>query len=524
MAALKKLDPSSTAGPDGVSSKLLSEIKEEIATPLFIILKKSLDEGNIPSIFKMAHITPIHKGGSKLKPEQYRPVSLTSHIMKVFERVVKSNILKHLVEKGLINPGQHGFVPGKSTQTQLLEHFCDVYEAIADGERMDTVYLDFSKAFDKVNHNILLQKLIKHGIKGKIGLWIKEFLYDRKYKVLVNGVMSEEQDVISGVPQGTVLAAILFVIMISDIDKNVAESIVRSFADDTRNSAKIRTDDDQRRMQQDLNVIYKWAEDNMMEFNEKKFEWMSCGNTQGVDRSPYKTPSGEDIQYKKKVKDLGVVTSDNLSFREHINSIVTACKIKQGIILRKFRTREEKPMMKLFNTYIRSKIDYCCIVWSPWCQTDIDKVERIQKSYTSKIEGLEEMNYNQRLEKLKLYSLERRRERFMIINAWQQIEGLKENVLQFRERWTGRNRNIKSNRVPTSHLNIIHYSPARKMERLFNCLPQKIKAITGVKIETFKKRLDDWLRTVPDQPRIDDYGASVAAQTNSIEHQVRYAG
>merc|ERR1712243_402715 len=173
-----------------------------------------------------------------------------SHIMKVFERVVKSGILKHLVEKGLINPGQHGFVPGKSTQKQLLEHFCEVYEAIADGVRMDTVYLDFSKAFDKVNHNILLHKLINHGIKGKIGLWIKEFLYDRKFKVLVNGVMSEEQDVISGVPQGTVLAAILFVIMISDIDINVVESIVRSFADDTRNSAKIRTVEDQRRMQQ----------------------------------------------------------------------------------------------------------------------------------------------------------------------------------------------------------------------------------------------------------------------------------
>ena len=143
--------------------------------------------------------------------------------------------------------------------------------------------------------------------------------------------------------------------------------------------------------------------------------------------------------------------------------------------------------MKLFNTYVRSKIDYCCIVWSPWCQNDIDRVERIQKSFTSKIEGVEELNYHQRLKKLKLYCLERRRERFMLINTWQQIEGLRENVLQFRERWIGRNRNIKSNRVPTSPLNIIHYSPARKMERLFNCLLPKIKAITGVKPEQFKK-------------------------------------
>ena len=173
-----------------------------------------------------------------------------------------------------------------------------------------------------------------------------------------------------------------------------------------------------RNMLQDLNVIYKWAEDNMMKFNKKKFEQMSWGDTNGIDISPYKTPSGEDIQYKKKVKDLGVVTSDNISFREHINSIVTACKIKQGIIHKKFRTRMVEPMMKLFKSYIRSKIDYCCIVWSPWCQNDIDRVEWIQKSFTSKIEGVEALNYNQRLKKLKLYSLERSCERFMIINAW----------------------------------------------------------------------------------------------------------
>lgn len=264
LAAIVKLDLSSTAGPDGVPSKLLVKTKETISIPLLIILRKSLDKGKIPTIFKLAHITPIHKGGSKLKPEQYRPVSLTSHIMKVFERVVKSSILKHLVKKGLINPGQHGFVSGKSTQTQLLEHLCDVYEAIAEGVRMDTVYLDFSKAFDKVNHNILLLKLIKHGIKGKLGLWVKEFLYNRKYRVIVNGELSDEQDVSSGVPQGTVFTAILFVIMISDIDKDVAESIVRSFADDIRNSAKIRTEEDRKKMQQDLNVIYKWAENNMM--------------------------------------------------------------------------------------------------------------------------------------------------------------------------------------------------------------------------------------------------------------------
>ena len=417
LEAIEKMDANSSAGPDGIPAKFLTKTKETITLPLCIIMRKSLDEGKIPDILKLAYVTPIHKGGSKLKPEQYRPVSLTSHIMKVFERVVKTRIMNHLLQQGLINPGQHGFVPGKSTQTQILEHLCDIYEAIAEGVRIDTVYLDFAKAFDKVNHKILLQKLMKHKIKGKIGIWIKEFLSNRKYRVVANGEISEEQDVKSGVPQGTVLAAVLFVIMISDIDEEVKRSTVRCFADDTRNSLKIKTEEDKKDMQSDLNSIYKWAKRNMMEFNENKFEQMTCGKTNGIDIVSYITPSGNEIEHKNKVKDLGVVTSEDILFREHIDSVVTSCKIKQGIILRKFLTRKEEPMMKIFKTYIRSKIDYCCLVWSPWYQKDIDKIERLQKNFTSKIEGMEKLNYHERLKKLNLYSLERRRERFMIINA-----------------------------------------------------------------------------------------------------------
>ena len=130
--------------------------------------------------FKLAYVTPIHKIGSKLKPKQYRPVSFTSHVMKVFERVIKRYIVKHLVQQNLINPGQHGFVPGRSTQTQLLQHYCDIFESLSEGTRIDTVFLDFAKAFDKVNYEILLQKVVKQKIKGKIGLWIQEFLNDRK--------------------------------------------------------------------------------------------------------------------------------------------------------------------------------------------------------------------------------------------------------------------------------------------------------------------------------------------------------
>ncbi|CAL4251641.1 unnamed protein product [Meganyctiphanes norvegica] len=190
----------SSAGPDGIPAKFLINTKDSIATPLKLILRKSLDEGKIPDLFKLAYVTPIHKGGSKLKPEQYRPVSLTSHVMKIFERVVKRNIMKHLIEQNLLNPGQHGFVPGRSTKTQLLQHYCDIFETLSEGTRIDTIFLDFAKAFDKVDHDILLQKVAKHKIKGKIGLWLQEFLNNRKYRVVANGEMSDVQDVLSGGP------------------------------------------------------------------------------------------------------------------------------------------------------------------------------------------------------------------------------------------------------------------------------------------------------------------------------------
>ena len=257
--AIDELDENSSAGPDGIPAIFLKKTKKAISKPLALLLRKSLDEGAIPEVFKMAYVTPIHKGGSKQKPEQYRPVSLTSHIMKIFERVIKKELMKHLTENEMFNRGQHGFVPGRSTQTQLLSHFNDIFDTLAEGKRLDTVYLDFAKAFDKVDHEILLEKVKKHKISGKIGKWIREFLTNRKFKVVVNGCMSDEGEVTSGVPQGAVLAAILFVIMISDIDENVKMCILRSFADDTRVSKKVICNEDKQQMQEDLRSIYDWA-------------------------------------------------------------------------------------------------------------------------------------------------------------------------------------------------------------------------------------------------------------------------
>ena len=495
-----------------------------------IILRKSIDEGKIPAIYKMAHISPIHKGGkkSKLKPENYRPVSLTSHIMKIFERVIAKNIIKHLSTNKLFNKNQHGFVPGKSTQTQLLIYYEDIYESLLEGFRIDTVFLDFARAFDKVNHKILLKKVVNHKIKGKLAKWLKEFLSNRKFKVVANKSMSEEEDVTSGVPQGTVLAAILFIIMISDIDEKIKEAIVRCFADDTRVSKQIRNEEDKLKMQEDLEEIYKWANNNMMEFNINKFEQISHGETAGLEIQPYKNPAGEDIISDNTIRDLGVMCNNNLLFREHIADITMKSKIMSGLIFRTFITRDRNIMLTLFNAYIKSRLEYCSIVWSPTTQGDINKIERIQKSFTSRIEGMEDRNYHQRLKELKIYSLERRRERYLIIYAWEQIENIRENIQNLETRKTGRCRKIVQRAIPWARNGVklrkltrtkLYNSTKNKMAMLFNQLPAHIANISGMSTITFKHHLDGWLQTIPDQPRIDNYSALVERQSNSILHQ-----
>ena len=271
--------------------------------------------------------------------------------------------------------------------------------------------------------------------------------------------------------------------MISDIDENVKACIVRSFADDTRVSKKISSEEDKEIMQEDLDYIYKWASENLMKFNTNKFEQMAHGNTESIELEPYKSPSGDEIQIKNTAKDLGVLATNDLLFKDHINKIVTSSKIVMGMLFRTFSTRDKEPMIKMFNTYIKSKLEYCCIVWSPVQQTYIYELEKIQKTFTSKINGMEGLDYHQRLEKLGMYSLERRRDRYFIIYGWQQLEKLKENILGLKSSWIGTSRRIISTRIPyqfegrrltRANVTKIYNCPSRRVERMFNSIPANI--------------------------------------------------
>ena len=228
--------------------------------------------------------------------------------------------------------------------------------------------MDFAKAFDKVSHKILLQKLVNIGIKGKVLSWLKCFLSNRLQSVSVEGMLSFIHLVLSGVPQGTVLGPLLFIIFIDDIYQVIKYCIGRSFADDTRLSKGVRSKEDQLKLQEDLEAVIEWASTNNMELHEGKFELLQHGNNddlKGENSHSYQLSSGQKIPNSKVVKDLGVTIDESLRWSSHITEVTKQASQTSAWVLRPFSTRESLPLMTLYKSLVRSKMDYCCPVWFP---------------------------------------------------------------------------------------------------------------------------------------------------------------
>ena len=233
---------------------------------ILLIFSHSLSHGVIPKSWKRAAIIPFYKTGDKTILCNYRQISLTSVIHKVLERMIRKQVFSFFDQKGCLNSTQHGFMPGRSCLSALLDVFDNIMHMLGSNSSVDMVYLNFSNAFDKVCHGILLQKLRAVGITGNIGIWLFHFLTDSSHYVRLPGGISEDHPVLSGVPQGTALGPLLFLIMISDIDNDVSASKLVSFANDTRLYYGVGDVTGCDNLQLDLNAVYDWASSNNMFF------------------------------------------------------------------------------------------------------------------------------------------------------------------------------------------------------------------------------------------------------------------
>ena len=286
-------------------------------------------------MFKTQIITPVHKKDSRAIAANYRPISLTSHVIKIYERIIRKKLVTHLEKNKILCKNQHGFQKGRSCLTQLLKHINEILFNLNEGSDTDVIYLDFEKAFDKVDHDILLAKLQNYKITGSLFNWLEEYLKDRKQIVVVDGSKSHPAEVQSGVPQGTVLGPILFLIYINDMEGCVKDCIVSHFADDTRIKKAINYTSDVNSLQYDLNSVVEWSNVNNMSLHEKKFEFLCHSTKQNkmIHELPfrdefytYTTPTGIKIQQKNIVKDLGIYITPDLNWTPHVNTITESAK------------------------------------------------------------------------------------------------------------------------------------------------------------------------------------------------------
>ncbi len=448
-------------------------------------------------------------------------MSLTSHIIKVFERVIRKKLVNYLENNKLLNSNQHGFRSNHSCITQLLSYVSDIFDNLIKNNETDCIYIDNSKAFDKIDHNILLYKLNYYGIKDKYLTWIEQFLKNRTQTVYLNKTYSYTSPVKSGVPQGSVLGPILFVIFINDLPQSITNSTVLTFADDTKVVSKVGTVTDITNLQLNLDKIIAWSNHNNMELNQNKFELISFKlNTDSVHLKLLKTLPfyNENVMYKvaentnlvpsPSVRDLGIFIDNKLNWSEHIFKITQKSKQTCGWVLSVFHSRDKLVMMTLFKSLIRSRLEYGCEIWNPYLIKDINKIEQIQRSYTNKIENIKHLNYWERLSKLNIKSLQRRREKIIIIHIWKILNNIYPNSMSLQFKFHDRTKAIRVaiKRLPKlkgKSLSTYEESFQIRGGKLWNVLPPELTVIPT--LNNFKFSLKRFLDKIPDKPPLPGY-------------------
>ena len=489
---LKKLNSNKSAGPDAFYPRVIKEMEEETAPHFCNIFKTSLEQRKAVRDWKLQNISPLFKKGSKDDPGNYRPISLTSVPGKMLESIIADDMMSHLEHNKLILDSQHGFRSGRSCLTNLVDFFHDMFSIYDKSRAVDILYLDFRKAFDKVPHKRLMAKVRSLGIIDEVGDWIEDWLSDRKQRVVINGTSSGWREVTSGVPQGSVLGPLLFIIYINDLDLGLVSKISK-FADDTKMGINADSDAAVKQLQEDLRKVGEWSKKWQMPFNLDKCKIMHIGHKNKNEKYEL---LGKEIESVQQEKDLGVViTNDLKSSNQCIEAVKKAQKLL-GYIKRQFRTRNKETILTLYNALVRPHLEYAVQFWSPSLRKDIERLEAVQARATKLMPSIRHLGYARRLERLNLYSLEKRRLRGQLIETFKMLKGM--NDIDYRHLFTFSNNQTRSNgwklelkRFNTSQCgNFFTY----KIAPIWNRLPTE--AVNSASVEQFKIELDKVIDTL----------------------------
>ena len=511
--AIAELSNSASPGPDGVPTRCYKHGGNTVLLALQDIFTESMETSVVVDEMKSAFISPIWKGDDRTLPSSYRPVALTTHLSKLMERVIRAPMVEFLEARGCMEDAQHGGRSGRSTLSQLLVQHDRVLKLLENGGNADIIYLDFSKAFDKVDQGLLLRKIRKMGISGKLWKWLLNFLTGRRQAVRTGSRISSWSPVLSGIPQGSVLGPLMFLIFISDLGVDLdTESLLLKYIDDSKVIRGSMTEDDIESLQAELEKLYKWQAANNMEWNGGKFCCLRLGSDQSLKENTilFTNEWKETITEVDQTKDLGVIIDNNCDFKAQRQTAIKKANRMAGWILRTFRSRDRILLRTLWRSLVEPHLDYSSQLWSPvGLVGEISAMEAPARNFTRRISGLKGMDYWTRLQSTNLRSTERRNERYKIIYSWKIIQGLVPNcglsLSSTKSKRSGRLLDIPKLEGTRAHIQSLKDKSFQvEGPRLFNSLPEHLRAFNGP-LPSFKGLLDRYLTGIPDQPYLPGY-------------------
>ena len=496
LVAISNMKDKLTRSPEGIPSFYIKRTAQSLLNPLTFLFNFFLTTHFVPDQWKSSRIVPIYKKGDKSNPLNYRPISLTSTFSRLFESILHAKISAYLQKFSLISPYQYGFISNRSSGDQLLSCVHEWLTSIFKGSNVDVIYTDISKAFDTVSHRKLNHVIASYGINSNITCWIQNFLQNRVQSVCIGSSISSDLPIHSGVPQGSVIGPLLFVLYINSITSSVdtlsGSRGIKLFADDTK-----LYDVDPVQLQVSLNKAVSWLDSYQLKVAEEKCYSICLHKPKSSYNSTEYSINNNILQYRPVIKDLGVYISDDLKWDNHISRIAKKVSLTSYQILKSFQTKNIWILKKLFVTYIRPQLEYNTSVWSPHLIKNIKLLESVQKIYTKRIFrrcGLPYTSYRDRLDQINLESLERRRLNYDMVLVYKIINGL--SYINFHEYFylVNTNYNLRRNSLQIKPLYQIKSTNSswlnsffNRVPTLWNALPNEI--VTSPNLITFKQKI-----------------------------------
>ena len=339
----------------------------------------SLSSATFPLKWKLSYLRPIHKSGPRNDVENYRGVAILPTFGKLFESIV-CDLLSVEFSK-CISLRQHGFIKGRSTSTNLLEFTHKAIRTIEKGYQMDAIYTDIAKAFDRVNHSRLLSKLHKMGIHSELLSWLASYLKGRTQYVKIGPCVSDLFTITSGIPQGSHLGPILFLLFFDDITEVIRNSSCLLYADDLKLFRRVKNVLDCSAIQRDIEAIADWCHRNQLGLSIGKCWVISFHRNRHPIHFNYEI-EGAALVRTTEIRDLGVILDTKLDFNSHIEHVTSQANSMLGFIKRIcYDFRDVRALKSIFNAHLRSHLEYASVVWQPHCSDKIGMIESVQKKF-----------------------------------------------------------------------------------------------------------------------------------------------